>query len=154
NTKVLSFQEGAACSVLVAEDGDFRSLRVNGKVDASNTGDMDTQLGSAYIPRFLNPDARKVLIIGYGSGTTAGASLLFPDAEVKCCELEPAVYAASRFFADINHSPEKSPRFTAIFDDGRNYLQGSQEKFDFIISEPSNPWIAGLANLFTQEYYR
>jgi spermidine synthase len=123
-------------------------------VDASNTGDMDTQLGSAYIPRFLNPDARKVLIIGYGSGTTAGASLLFPDTEVKCCELEPAVYAASRFFADINHTPEKSPRFTAIFDDGRNYLQGSQDKFDLIISEPSNPWIAGLANLFTQEYYR
>src|SRR5206468_5956420 len=73
---------------------------------------------------------------------------------VTCCEIEPAVFAASQYFAEINHNPEASPRFSLVLDDGRSFLQGTREKFDLIISEPSNPWIAGISNLFTQEFYR
>lgn len=152
--KVLDFKEGPSCNVLVVEGnpGSHRSLRVNGKVDAS-TGDMPTQCGTAYFPRFLLPTARKVCIIGFGSGTTAGASLLFGETEVVCCEIEPAVFAASEHFHEVNHRPEESPNFTLVLDDGRNYLQGTSDKFDIIISVPSNPWIAGVSSLFTREYY-
>lgn len=151
--EVLLFREGSSCNVLVTRLGPAVSLRVNGKVDASNFGDMKMQVGSAYVPLFLAPEAREVLVIGFGSGSTAGAALLLPEVRVTCCEIEPAVVAASRHFHEVNHKPEESPRFTVVHDDGRSYIQGMDRRFDLIISEPSNPWMAGLSNLYSREYY-
>jgi spermidine synthase len=150
---VIYFKEGASCNVTVSEHFVDRALAVNGKVDATSEGDMDMQLGIAYLPRFLRPDAKNVLVIGYGSGTTSGASLLFPGTRVTCCEIEPAVYGASEFFSPQNHDPGSNPGFSIVFDDGRSHLQGSPEHFDLILSEPSNPWLAGVASLFTREFY-
>jgi spermidine synthase len=130
------------------------NVRVNGKVDGSNGNDMNTQLGTAYLPRFLRPGASDVLVIGFGTGTTAGASLQFPDTRVDCCEIEAAMVRASKFFHDYNHRPELSPNFRAIVEDGRNYIQGTDRTYDLVISEPSNPWIAGVGNLYTVEFYR
>lgn len=153
--ETLSFAEGASSSVIVLEnktDGS-RSLRVNGKADASDSFDMIMQMGSAYVARFLRPQAKEILVIGFGSGTTAGASLQFPDTRVTCTEIEPAVFAASTYFSHVNHRPEASPNFTIVFDDGRSHLQGTATRYDLIVSEPSNPWIAGISNLFTREFY-
>lgn len=151
--EILLFKEGAACNVLVTEVHETRSLRVNGKVDANDRGDMITQLAVAYFPLFLHPDARDILVIGFGSGTTAGGSLLFPDARVTCCEIEPFVFAASEHFFAVNHQPERSPNFKIVFDDGRTFVQGTRETYDVILSEPSNPWIAGITGLFTRDFY-
>ncbi len=155
-TKQLYFREGATSDVLVTLDSASgkRALRVNGKVDASDDLDMTTQLGMAYAPRFLRPTARDVLVIGFGSGTTSGASLLFPDTRVLCCDIEPAVVAASSQFSAVNHSPERSHRFSVTYDDARSFLQGTDRNFDLILSEPSNPWIAGVSNLYTTECYQ
>jgi spermidine synthase len=177
----LYFQEGASSSVFVSHRYPNNiSLRVNGKVDASNGVDMGTQTGVAYFPRLFKPDAKDVLIIGFGSGCTSGRSLLFPGTRVTCCELEPAVYAASEQFAQINSRPheqtraalearnaalppherltereiEEQARFSIIFGDGRTAIAGSDKKYDIISSEPSNPWIAGVSNLFTREFFR
>lgn len=151
--KVLFFKEGRSCNVFVSETDNHRSLRVNGKSDASTATDMETQLALAYLPRALRPAATNVLVVGFGSGTTVGASLLFPETRVHCAEIEPAVIAASEFFGAVNHKPEQSPRFIPILDDGRNFLQSTTEKFDLVISEPSNPWIAGISGLFAKEFY-
>jgi spermidine synthase len=151
--KVLFFREGPACNVLVVESGDHRWLRVNGKTDASTQVDMETQLALAYLPRCLKPEAQDVLIIGHGSGVTAGASLLFPGTTVTCCEIEPGILEGSRFFSAVNHGPESSGRFTPVLDDGRSFLQATERRFDLIISEPSNPWLAGISSLFTRECY-
>ncbi|HVE42874.1 MAG TPA: fused MFS/spermidine synthase [Planctomycetota bacterium] len=150
---VIYYKEGAACNVCVTEHLSDRALAVNGKVDATSEGDMDMQLGIAYLPRFLRPEAKNVLVIGYGSGTTSGASLLFPGTRVTCCEIEPAVYGASGEFSRVNHTPDRSPNFRILFDDGRSHLQGTRDTYDLILSEPSNPWLAGVASLFTREFY-
>ena len=150
------FAEGRSANVLVTSQNGHYSIRVNGKVDASTSGDMNNQLGHAYFPRFMYPDAKKVCVIGFGSGTTSGTSLLFPGTKVVCCEIEENVYKASRFFHGVNHAPDRKTRdgsFKPIFDDGRSYLSGTDEKFDLILSAPSNPWIAGIASLYTQEWY-
>lgn len=152
--KMAFFKEGVTCNVLVVKKDGHTSLRVNGKVDASNSGDMETQLGLAYFPRFLRPTAQKVLVIGFGSGSTSGASLLFPNTQVTCCDIEPAVFEASACFADVNHSPERSGKFSIVFDDARAFLQRTTQRYDLIVSEPSNPWISGVSNLFTSEYFR
>jgi len=152
---VKMFEEGSSCNVLVAERDNITTLRVNGKVDASDSpADMQMQAGAAYFPRMIKPRAEEVLVIGYGSGTTVGASLLFPESHVTCCELEPFVYKASPFFSNINHAPESfTDRFDIVFTDGRSYLQSQTTQYDLIISEPSNPWIAGISNLFTQQFF-
>jgi spermidine synthase len=163
-SRIVSFFEGANANVLTLEldadentpgaPGRIKNLRVNGKVDASNWADMPMQLGSAYFPMILRPESRSVLVIGMGSGTTVGAALAFPDTQVTCCELEPAIVEAARSFAPENKNPHDSPRLTIVTDDGRNHVQASSSGFDLIISEPSNPWIAGISNLYTQNFYR
>jgi len=150
--QVLVFEEGRACNVLVTE-GANRALRLNGKVDASDTGDMPTQLGCGYFGRFLRPDAKDVLVLGFGSGTTSGALLLDPDTRVTCCEIEEEVLAASWCFAHVNHEPTKNPRFEGRVVDGRMHLAGSPDTYDLIVSVPSNPWVAGIGNLFTESFY-
>lgn len=159
------FEEGPTSNVLVlrtppspsmagrpARDTNL-TLRVNGKIDAGTGADMLSQLAFSYIPHMLRPDTREVLVIGMGSGTTAGASLLFGADEVVCCEIEPAITEAARLFAPHNHAPHDSERMRVVEDDGRSFVQATQETFDLIVSEPSNPWIAGVGNLYTAEFY-
>lgn len=152
--QVIFFREGPASNVMVSEQRGVRSLRVNGKVDASTGLDMETQLGLAYYARMFRPDAQDVAVIGFGSGVTSGASSLFPDTQVVCCEIEPAVYEAAPLFGKVNHRPFDSPQFSLVTADGRSYLQSADRTFDLIISEPSNPWLAGVSNLFTRDFFQ
>src|SRR5437899_1080680 len=129
------------------------ALRLNGKVDAS-TGDARTQLLLGHLGAAFEPAPRRVLIIGFGSGMTASAVARYPDIErIDCVEIEPAVIRAAPYLESLNRNVLSDPRVHVIFDDARNFLLTSREKYDLIISEPSNPWIAGIATLFTDEYY-
>jgi spermidine synthase len=125
------FREGRTSNVLVSRLGGARTLRVNGKVDAGTERDMPTQLGLAYFPRAFHPLAKDVLVLGYGSGATAGASLQFPETRVVCCEIEPAIFEASPLFEGVNHAPTKSARFQMECDDGRSYLQRIERQFEY-----------------------
>ncbi len=151
--EVIYFKEGGLANVLVTRFDKEYYLRVNGKIDATKYGDMRMQKGLAYFSLFYRPEAKDILVIGYGSGSTAGACLLFPDTKVTCCEIEPVIFEAGHLFADVNHRPYRSPNFTMVSDDGRSYLEGCGKQFDLILSEPSNPWMAGISNLFTREFY-
>ena len=61
---------------------------------------------------------------------------------------------ASRHFNDVNNRPLEDERLQMISNDGRNFIYTTNEKFDVIVSEPSNPWVTGVANLFTLEYFK
>jgi tetratricopeptide (TPR) repeat protein len=102
----------------------------------------------------FDPVPRRVLIIGFGSGMTASAVSRYPDvARIDCVEIEPAVIRAAPYLENLNRGVLSDPRVHIVFDDARNFLLTSREKYDLIISEPSNPWIAGIATLFTDEFY-
>ena len=132
-------------------------LKNNGKVEASNRNDMPTQILVGLLPTLLHPAAKQnVFLVGYGSGVTVGA-ITQDDrvARIDVAELEPAVLeAADRYFAQVNHSPAADPRVHRSIGDGRNVLIASGRAYDVIVSEPSNPWIAGVASLFTRDFYR
>lgn len=164
--KPLYFAEGPSCNVLVLEGEPFPTpflerpperlinLRVHGKIDASSANDMTMQLGMAYIPRLLHPDAREVVVIGMGSGVTLGAAAAFESTRATCCEIEPAIVEGARFFELFNHGVLERDDVKIVLDDGRSYVQGHPGGWDLILSQPSNPWIAGVANLFTEDFYR
>ncbi|MES1206934.1 MAG: fused MFS/spermidine synthase [Pseudomonadota bacterium] len=151
------YEDGIATTVSVDRWGKTLSLKNNGKVDASNEGDMPTQITVGLLPLLLYPGdhAPKVALIGYGSGVTAGAITQYPIASLELVELEPAIlYRASHLFDDVNHRPQENPKVTAHDGDGRNFLTQRTDTFDVIVSQPSNPWLTGVSNLFTREYFR
>jgi len=152
---LLYYREGLTATISVhrSAGSDYLYEKINGKVDASY-GDTPTQLMVGYLPMLLNPGAKRVLVIGMGSGMTAKAVAAFPVEQLEVAEIEPAVIEGARFFAEKNGRIHDDPRVRFIHADGRNYLLAVRQRYDVIISEPSNPWIAGIGNLFTREYYQ
>ena len=94
------------------------------------------------------------MIIGYGGGVTVGAMTAFKEVEeIDCLEIEPAVVGAGPQFAEFNRKSYENPKVHIMYNDARNYMNVTRKQYDVIISEPSNPWIAGVASLFTSEFY-
>ena len=155
--KLVFYEDGTATTVSVDQwDAKTYSLKNNGKVDASNDADMPTQIMVGLLPLlfYRGETPPKVALVGFGSGVTAGAITQYPIKSLEVVELEPAIYRASRFFDNDNHRPLQNPKVTARVGDGRNFLTQRRDKFDVIVSEPSNPWLTGVSNLFTREYFR
>lgn len=132
-----------------------RSLVIDGKADASDTAaDMPTQVLSGHLPLLLRSEpARRVLVVGLGSGVTVGAAARHPGASVEVVEIEPAVVEAAGFFEHVNGGALRRPNVTVVADDARRHLARRTAGYDAIISEPSNPWIAGVSHLFTEEFF-
>ena len=152
--QIVFYQDGLSTTVAVLEGPGNRYLNVNGKTEGSNsTFDMSTQSLLSYIPLMLHPEPEEVLIIGLGTGVTAGAALDFPVKAVTQVEIEGAVMEAARLFQAANRNALENPRLHLVTEDGRNYLLAQPAKFDAIISEPSNPWMSGVANLFSREHF-
>ncbi len=129
------------------------SLLISGKADASSKEDMGTQTLLAHLPLLFHPRPRNVMILGLASGVTAGEALCYPVDNVDILEINQQVVKASDFFAPWNNRVLQDPRTHLIVQDARAHLQLTQRSYDVIISEPSNPWMAGLAALFTCDYY-
>src|SRR4029453_11410116 len=125
----------------------------DGKVDASNAGDMLTQRLLAHLPLLLHPNPQRVAILGLGSGVTLGSALTHGVSPGPALEISPEVVAASQFFNEENHRALENPRTRLIVGDGRTHLTLGREQYDVIVSEPSNPWMAGIASLFTREFF-
>lgn len=152
--QLLFYREGATGTVAVREATGTTSLSIDGKVDASNAGDMLTQRLLAHVPLLLHPAPSRVAILGLGSGVTLGSALRHPIQQADVLEISPDVVAASRFFAPETGEPLADRRTRLVVGDGRSHLLLSQARYDVIVSEPSNPWMAGIASLFTQEFFQ
>ena len=151
----LAFREGPNATVSVWEGETGRSLRVNGKVDASDRGDMDTQIMIGLAPIIAHPGATSAFLIGQGTGVTTRVLASVPGmTRVKVVEIEPAVLAMDSLFHAVNDRVLSHPNVHVVVDDARSALQLDRERYDVIVSEPSNPWIAGIATLYTPEFFR
>src|SRR6266542_964047 len=143
--KLLLYEEGPTSTVSVRKDWDITSMAINGRTNASDYEDMPTQVMLGQMPLLLAPHMKNALVVGYATGVTAGAMLQSPIESLECVELEPATVNGSRFFEHVNNHP---------LDDARTYLRVIPTHYDMIVSEPSHPWVPGVANLFTREFFR
>jgi spermidine synthase len=137
-------------------------LSTNGKPDATvnmqdgGTPGMDewTQSMLAALPLSIVPDAKTVAVIGFGSGSTSHTLLTDTDlVQVDTIEIEPAMVEASKLFGEHNKKVYQDPRSHIYIDDAKTFFSAHHAKYDIIISEPSNPWVSGVASLFTDEFY-
>jgi spermidine synthase len=147
------YREGAAGTVSVRSLTGTRSMAIDGKVDASSAADMLTQRLLAHVPLLLHPNPKTVAVLGLGSGVTLGSALTHGIDRAVVLEISPEVVEASRQFDPENHRALDDPRTRLIVGDGRTHLVLSREQYDVIVSEPSNPWMAGIASLFTREFF-
>lgn len=156
HVKIIFYEDGASSSVAIIKSPvtGAISLVTNGHVDGSDHTDMSTQVVVAAAPIAASPEAKNIAVIGWGSGMSVDAARNMSQGNVTAIELEPAVVKTSPYFHHVNAAPEQDPRVKLEANDGRNYLLATDEKFDVIISEPSNPWQAGVCNLFTREYFK
>ncbi|MCI0339784.1 MAG: fused MFS/spermidine synthase [Planctomycetales bacterium] len=160
--RVVFYEEGLTTTVTVMRWPEMVGLRVNGKTDASSIGDMPTQVLSGHLPLLLAPGRGalaprpRVCIVGFGSGVTVAAAETHAPASLACVEIEAAVLRAARFFRHVNRDLAERAASGAVrllADDGRNWMLATEETYDVIISEPSNPWVTGASKLFTREFF-
>jgi len=153
NHQLLMFQEGRTATVSVRRDWGITSVAINGRTNASDGNDMPTQVMLGQLGVLTAPRLNNALIVGFATGVTAGSVLQWPMNSVDCVEIEPAAVASSRYFEHVNNNPLADPRLHMILDDARTYLRTNSARYDLIISEPSHPWVPGVANLFTREFF-
>lgn len=152
--RLLMYDEGPTSTVSVRRDRGTISMAINGRTNASDSKfDMPTQVMLSQIPMLVAPRINNGLIIGFATGVSVGSMLQSPIGSVTCVELESSTLEGSRFFEHVNNLPLNDPRTSVIIDDARTFLRVTPNRYDVIVSEPSHPWVPGVANLFTQEFF-
>lgn len=153
-TELIWEEEGVESSVALRAGSDY-SFQINGKTDGSALGDAGTQVMSGLVGALLHPEPRTALVIGLGTGSSAGWLADVPGMErVDVVELEPAVRRVAQWMAPVNRNALENPRLRLLFGDAREHLLTTPETYDILFSEPSNPYRAGISSLFTREFYR
>ncbi len=157
-THLLFYEDSADATVSVeGEQTGYTNndviLKINGKPDASAIGDHSTQIELAQLPLMVKPDSKDVFCFGMGSGVTAGSTLGYPIDHLTIAENCEPVLQAVKLFAPWNHGVYTNDRVRIYHEDARTVLKLSPQKYDVIISEPSNPWMVGIGSVFSQEFY-
>jgi predicted membrane-bound spermidine synthase len=162
--RVLFYRDGKTASIALYETpAGLRRISTNGKVDASIAGTEDemptvdepTMVLAAALPLGLHPDPRNAAVIGFGSGLTTHTLLADPRLRrVDTVEIEAKMVEAARGFGERVERAYRDPRSRIVIDDAKAVLSGARQAYDLIVSEPSNPWMAGIGNLFAEEFYQ
>ena len=173
--RLLYYQDGRTATVsahMTIPEG-ITVLSTNGKPDASvgplwrierrdtlpespipSGSDFSTQMLSGLVGIAHRPDGARVANVGHGSGIT-GATLLTHDRldRLVTVEIEPYMVEGSLVFLPTNAAVFQDPRSSYVFDDAKSFFSYSRERFDLVVTEPSNPWVSGTSSLFTLEFY-
>jgi len=163
DSHVVYYRDGSTASVasFVIKEG-IAAIATNGKVDAAvqlvpgrdPTADEMTMIMLGLVPLATHPHARTAAVIGFGSGMSTHTLLGDPALErVDTIEIEPAMYEGAKVFGRQVERAYKDPRSHVHFDDAKTYFAANKALYDIIVSEPSNPWVSGVANLFSREFY-
>ena len=157
NTDVLYYAEGIESIVSAIKiKGGEQSFLTNGRVEASShLQAQQVQFALGHLPMLLHRDPKRALVVGLGSGMTLGAVSIHPSLErVTLVELEPRVLGIARTFAEYNHNVLDNPKLKIVFNDGRNFLMTTTERFDVVTADPIHPWFRGAGYLYTKEYFK
>lgn len=128
---------------------------VNGKSDGASFIDAPTGVGLGILPAALHGGVRTAYVLGLGTGQTAGWLGAIPGMErVDVAEIEPAMTRVAELCEATNQHALANPRVRLHIADGRELLLVTREQYDLIVSEPSNPYRAGIASMYSEDFYR
>lgn len=132
------------------------SLSVNAKPDAVHPGDSLVRVALPLIATSIAEKVDKVFIVGFGAGlSTAVVTNLSENQTVEIAEISEAVVEGAEFFNEVNLDlRSRKTKYKVTVGDGYQVLMAKKEKYDLILSEPSNPWVVGVDKLFTYEFLK
>jgi spermidine synthase len=161
---LIYYRDGKTASVSLVKGADGSvAINTNGKTDASimmepggeSTSDESTMILTAVLPMALNPQAKTAATIGLGSGLTSHTLLSNPRLTgVDTVEIEKRMVEGASRFRPTVELVYTDPRSKIYIDDAKTFFSTYNRKYDLIVSEPSNPWVSGVAGLFSDEFYR
>jgi len=157
NTDVLYYGEGIETIVSTIKiKGGEQSFITNGRIEASSHLQGKQHLFAlGHLPMLLHKNPKRILVVGLGAGITLGATSIHPSVEeLTLVELEPKVIGVAKTFEKYNHSVLNNPKLKVVFNDGRNYLTTTKNKFDVITADPIHPWFRGAGYLYTTQYFK
>jgi hypothetical protein len=154
-------RDGKTATVAMFTADGRSTISTNGKPDASltpmamaPTQDEITMIMAGVLPLALHPEPKRIAVIGWGSGLTTHTLLGSPLPEVvDTVEIERVMVEGARLYGDRVSRAYDDPRSQVRIEDARTFFSTGARKYDAIISEPSNPWVSGVASLFTREFY-
>jgi spermidine synthase len=130
-----------------------RSLVNNGKSDGNTDADYPTMGLISMISALLADKAESAFVIGWGTGVTVGELAALDSMEtVTVAEISPAVMAAAPLFDAFNLRASESPKVKVVVSDAYRAMLRTKDTYDLILSEPSNPWVAGVEMVYTREF--
>jgi len=159
---VAYLKDGKTATISLVEKEGTVTIATNGKPDAGiqmgpgeATVDESTMVLAAAIPLSLQPHPSRVANIGFGSGLTTHTLLTSARVQrLDSIEIEPFMVEAARLgFGGRIHNVFEDPRSHIVIEDAKTFFASSREPYDLIVSEPSNPWVSGVATLFSDEFY-
>lgn len=155
NARNILWEKDGIEASLALNNLDSLSFVVNGKNDGNVKTDAGTQIMAPLIGAILHPNPQKALVIGLGTGSSTGwLASIDSISRVDTIEIEPDILEVAKRSAQINRNVLENQKVNIIIGDAREALMTSREKYDIIFSEPSNPYRAGIASLYTQEFYQ
>ncbi|MFP6608517.1 MAG: fused MFS/spermidine synthase [Myxococcota bacterium] len=158
--KVAYYGVGRSATVLLQHSSEGWQLSSNGLAEAQITrpgvriGRYVMVQWMSNLPAWGRPDAKSILIVGFGGGLIVAA--VHPNFEkIDVIELESKMITANELIADERlKDPLADPRVELIINDARSALLLTQERYDAIASQPSHPWTAAAAHLYTREFFQ
>jgi len=151
---LLYVNENSEASIAVLEDrvNGERELNINGESTAFTIyQDMQVHKLLGHLPSLLHKAPQNFLVVGFGFGSTAYASTLYPNAQVDCIEILPEEIETAPFFLPQNHGVVDFSNFNLIIGDGRDYIKLTDKKYDIISFNAIHPKIS--PNLYTRDFY-
>lgn len=155
--EVLSVSEGINESVVVVEiPGRERRLYTNGH-SMSSTHRMSQRYMRlfSHLPLLHQERPERVLVICFGVGNTLHAASLHPSVEhLEAVDLSKNIVRHAHLFAETNEDILEDPRTEVFINDGRQHLRMQPlGRYDLITLEPPPINFAGVASLYSTEFY-
>lgn len=155
------YRDGKTATINTSSRGDSSlSVVTNGKVDGSislteqPTADEYTMVITGVLASIYHANPAQAMIVGFGTGVSTHSMLGDRRlAEVTTVEIEPAVVDAASFLSAQNIRAYTDPRSKVVYNDAKSFMKLDKRQWDIVVSEPSNPWVGGVANLFSKEFY-
>jgi predicted membrane-bound spermidine synthase len=160
--EVIYLKDGKTSTITASMQGDVAIIATNGKPDASlrrlqhsPTEDEITMIMAGLLAVAAPENPEQIGIIGWGSGLSTHTVLGSPlPKRVETIEIERAMWEGAKVFGPRVARAYEDPRSVVYFDDARTHFAAGRAQYDAILSEPSNPWVSGVASLFTREFYQ
>ncbi len=157
-TKVLAYRQTPFQEMYVVETGEYgKALILDGKWQ-SCTGDEFLYHEALVHPAMIfHQSPKKVLVLGGAEGATVREVLRWSTVErVVMVDIDGDVVEACReLLPEMHQGAFDDSRVELVIDDALNYLDNTEESWDVVISDLTDPIESGPAfQLFTQEHYQ